>query len=214
MQAVRLIAVRHGETAWNADGRIQGQLDIGLNDTGLWQAQRLGRALSEETFHAVHTSDLLRAHQTAQALADVAALPVQGSMGLRERHLGDFQGRTVPEIEALWPDQYRAWRERVPDFAPSGGGESLLQFRDRVMATVSALASAQAQGQIAVVAHGGVMDILYRAATGQELHTPRTWTLANAAINRLLWTPDSLTLVGWADAQHLNRTARDDDSLS
>lgn len=214
MQAVRLIAVRHGETAWNADGRIQGQIDIGLNDTGRWQAQRLARALADEPLHAVHTSDLLRAHQTAQALALGACLTVQDNTGLRERHLGDFQGRTVPEIESLWPDQYRAWRERVPDFAPSGGGESLLQFRARVMATVNTLASAQGQGQIAVVAHGGVMDILYRAATGQELQTPRTWTLANAAINRLLWTPESLTLVGWADAQHLNRTVRDDDSLS
>lgn len=213
MQAVRLIAVRHGETAWNANGRIQGHIDIGLNDTGLWQAQRMGRALSEEAIQAVHTSDLLRAHQTAQALADVAALPVQPHTGLRERHLGDFQGRTIPEIEALWPDQYRAWRQRVPDFAPSGGGESLLQFRERILATVHTLASAQAQGQIAVVAHGGVMDILYRAATGQELHAPRTWTLANAAINRLLWTPESLTLIGWADTQHLNRTALDE-SLS
>ncbi|MES3011535.1 MAG: histidine phosphatase family protein [Pseudomonadota bacterium] len=214
MQAVRLIALRHGETAWNADGRIQGQLDIGLNDTGLWQAQRLARALADEPLHAVHTSDLLRAHQTAQPLALGAGLPVQGNAGLRERHLGDFQGRTVPEIEALWPDQYRAWRERRPDFAPSGGGESLLQFRDRIMATVNTLARAQGQGQIAVVAHGGVMDLLYRAATGQELQTPRTWTLANAAINRLLWTPGSLTLVGWADTQHLNRTALDDESLS
>ena len=210
MQAVRLIAVRHGETAWNADGRIQGQIDIGLNDTGRWQAQRLARALADEPLHAVHTSDLLRAHQTALALALGAGLTVQDNTGLRERHLGDFQGRTVPEIESLWPAQYRAWRERVPDFAPSGGGESLLQFRARVMATVNTLASAQGQGQIALVAHGGVMDILYRAATGQELQTPRTWTLANAAINRLLWTPESLTLVGWADAQHLNRTALDE----
>ncbi len=210
MQAVRLIAVRHGETAWNADGRIQGQLDIALNDTGLWQAQRLGQAVAEETFHGVHTSDLLRAYQTAQAVAMVAGLPVQGHVGLRERHLGDFQGKTIPEIEALWPDQYQAWRQRVPDFAPTGGGESLIQFRERVLATVHALARAQGQGQIAVVAHGGVMDILYRAATGQELHTQRTWTLANAAINRLMWTPESLTLIGWADTQHLNRAAMDE----
>ena len=210
MQAVRLIAVRHGETAWNADGRIQGQIDIALNDTGLWQAQRLGQAVSEETFHAVHTSDLLRAHQTAQAVANVAGLPVQGHVGLRERHLGDFQGKTIPEIETRWPDQYQAWRKRVPDFAPTGGGESLIEFRKRVLATVDALARAQVQGQIAVVAHGGVMDILYRAATGQELHTQRTWTLANAAINRLMWTPESLTLIGWADTQHLNRAAMDE----
>lgn len=210
MQAVRVIAVRHGETAWNADGRIQGQLDIPLNDAGRWQAQRLGQAVAEEVFDAVHTSDLLRAHQTAQAVAGVAGLPLQGHAGLRERHLGDFQGKTLPEIQALWPDQYRAWRERVPGFAPSGGGESLVQFRERVLATVHRLAQAQGQGQIALVAHGGVMDILYRAATGQDLHTARTWTLANAAINRLMWTPESLTLIGWADTQHLNRAAMDE----
>ena len=123
--------------------------------------------------------------------------------GLRERGFGHFEGKTFAEIETLWPDQALAWRKRVPDFAPEGG-ESLLVFRERGLRTVDALAVQYPGQQIVIVSHGGVMDVLYRAATRQELQAPRTWQLGNAAINRLLWTPDGLTLVGWADEQHLD----------
>jgi probable phosphoglycerate mutase len=81
-----------------------------------------------------------------------------------------------------------------------------------VTSTVNALAAQHVGGQIVLVAHGGVMDILYRLATGQELQAPRAWHLGNAAINRLLWTPECLTLVGWADTSHLEEVALDEDS--
>ena len=72
------------------------------------------------------------------------------------------------------------------------------------------LASQHVGGQIVLVAHGGVLDVLYRAATRQDIQAPRTWQLGNAAINRLLWTPDGLSLVGWADTQHLDNAVRDE----
>jgi probable phosphoglycerate mutase len=98
----------------------------------------------------------------------------------------------------------------VPDFAPHGGGETLLQLRERIAATLSEIAVRHAGEQIVVVAHGGVLDILYRLATGLELQAPRTWTVENAAINRLLWTPEGLSLVGWADSGHLEAGSDDD----
>jgi len=131
------------------------------------------------------------------------------ALSLRERVFGAFEGKTFAEIEALWPEQALAWRKRVPDFAPVGG-ESLLQFRERVLGTVQRLVQQHRQGQIVLVAHGGVMDLLYRAATGQELQAPRTWVLGNAAINRLLWTASGPTLVGWADTRHLDDAALDE----
>ena len=209
MDATRIIAIRHGETAWNVDTRIQGHLDIPLNETGLWQARRLGQALAGEAISTVYASDLGRAHQTAQAVADVAGLPVVADTGLRERAFGLFEGRTFAEIEANWPDQARLWRTRDPVFAPEGG-ESLVDFRTRVVGTLDRLAARHPGEQIVVVGHGGVMDVLYRAATGQELQAPRTWALGNAAINRLLWTPSGLTLVGWADTGHLDDAALDE----
>lgn len=210
MEATRIIAIRHGETAWNVDTRIQGHLDIPLNDTGRWQARRLGAALAGEQIAAVYASDLLRAMQTAQAVADGAGLAVVADTALRERAFGRFEGRTFAEIEATWPEDALRWRKRDPAFAPPEGGESLLQFRARVVDALDRLAAVHAGEQIVVVGHGGVMDVLYRAATGQELHAPRTWLLGNAAVNRLLWTPQGLTLVGWADAAHLEGATLDE----
>jgi probable phosphoglycerate mutase len=210
MQATRLIAVRHGETAWNVDTRIQGHLDIPLNDTGLWQARQLARALADEPVTAIYTSDLARARATAQAVADATGAPLALEPGLRERSFGHFQGRTFAEIEAELPEQARLWRQRDPDYAPEGG-ESLTALRDRITQTTHHIAARHPGGLVVLAAHGGVLDVLYRAATRQGIQAPRTWQLANAAINRLLWTEDGgLTLVGWADTQHLDNASRDE----
>ena len=87
-------------------------------------------------------------------------------------------------------------------------------LRSRIQHTVDRLASQHMGGQIALVAHGGVMDMLYRLATRQDLQAPRTWELHNAAINRLLWTPEGLTLVGWGDVAHLQGQGVRDELLS
>jgi len=212
MEATRIIAVRHGETPWNVDARIQGQLDIQLNDNGRWQARRVGRALSSEQIAAVYSSDLGRAHETARAIGDASGLPVVPHPGLRERRFGLFEGKTFDEIHQTWPDHALSWKKRIPEWAPPEGGESLLQLRERVSRTVSDLASRHRGEQIAVVAHGGVLDALYRIATGQDVDSPRTWQLPNGAINRLLWTPEGFTLVGWSDTQHLDHAAFDENT--
>jgi len=210
MEATRIIAIRHGETAWNADARIQGHTDVPLNTRGLWQAQRVGRALQREAFSAVYSSDLQRAWATAQPIAADAGLQVLAEPGLRERCFGDFEGRTFREVEAQVPEAAHAWRTRVPHWTPPEGGESLLQLRERVETTVHRLAACHPGGSIVLVAHGGVLDALYRLATGQPIEAPRTWDLPNAAINRLLWTPQALTLVGWSDTLHLENDALDE----
>jgi probable phosphoglycerate mutase len=210
MEATRLIAVRHGETAWNVDTRIQGQLDIGLNDTGLWQARRVGEALADEPIAAIYASDLARAWQTALEIARPRGIEVQPEPALRERAFGHFEGRTFADIDASLPEQARLWRTRDPAFAPDGGGESLLAFRERVTGIAGQLAQRHPGELVVLVAHGGVMDVLYRAATRQELQAPRTWHLGNAAINRLLWTPQGFTLVGWGDIAHLDPGTMDE----
>lgn len=209
IEPTRVIAVRHGETVWNVDARIQGQLDVALNERGRWQAQRLGEALQGEAITTIYASDLARAHETARALASVKGLSVVTDEGLRERGFGIFQGKTFAEIEAAWPELALRWRKREPGFAPEGG-ESLLAFRERVTRTAHRLVASHPGEQIALVAHGGVMDVLYRAATGQELQAPRTWETRNAAINRLLWNGQGFTLVGWADTQHLDEGPLDE----
>ena len=158
---------------------------------------------------AVYASDLARAYRTAEAIAQSAGLQPIPTPALRERHFGLFQTRTWNEIEQLWPDQAQLWRTRVPDWAPEGG-ESLVALRDRVSHAVNTLAAQHLGEQIVLVAHGGIMDVLYRLATGLDLQAPRTWSLGNAVINRLLWSPQGLTLVGWGDDQHLQGAGRDE----
>ncbi|OGB69533.1 histidine phosphatase family protein [Malikia spinosa] len=212
MEFTRILALRHGETTWNQDKRLQGHLDIPLNPRGYWQAARAADALREEAIAAVYSSDLERAHQTASAIATALAMDVRTHSGLRERHFGDFQGKTWTELELEEPEATLAWRTRVPDFAPGGGGETLLQLRERIESTINEIAARHSGEQIVIVAHGGVLDMLYRLATGLEVQAPRTWLVENAAIHRLLWTPEGLSLVGWADRGHLEETSDDDTS--
>jgi 2,3-bisphosphoglycerate-dependent phosphoglycerate mutase len=209
LHCTRILAIRHGETAWNKDARIQGQLDIPLNDTGRWQATRTAEALRSEAIAAVYSSDLKRAAQTALAIAQTQGLELNHHTGLRERHFGECQGSTWSDLETQRPDITDAWRRRVPDFAPPGG-ESLLALRERVEQAFHELAARHVGEQIVIVAHGGVLDILYRAAARVDLQAPRTWALANAGINRVLWTPEGLSLVGWGDVSHLEEGVRDE----
>ena len=208
-EPTRIIAIRHGETTWNVDTRIQGQLDIPLNAKGRWQAERLAEALRDEPINAIYASDLARAWETAQYLGQAQGLPVVKETGLRERDFGDFEGKTFAEIELLLPEQSMRWRKRDPEFCPAGG-ESLLVLRTRVLEAAERLAARHPGEQIALFGHGGVMDVLYRAATRLDIQAPRTWALGNTAINRLLWTPEGFTLVGWADTQHLEEDVLDE----
>lgn len=205
----RIVAVRHGETAWNVDTRIQGQLDVGLNAKGRWQAQRVAAALSDEGLDAIYASDLARAHDTALAIGAATGLAVQADRGLRERSFGRFEGHTWADIAARWPDDSARWRKRDLDFGPEGG-ETLPGFYARVVAAAERLARRHPGEAIALVAHGGVMDCLYRAATRLALDAPRTWQLGNTAVNRLLYTAEGFTLVGWSDTSHLDGLTHDE----
>lgn len=214
MEPTRILAIRHGETAWNVDTRLQGHLDIPLNEVGLRQAQHLARALAgRDAIDAIYASDLSRARDTALAIAQAVGHTVTTHAGLRERHFGAFQGRTFAEIETELPDHAWHWRKRTPEWVPPGGGESLLMLQERIVRAVNELAARHGGQQMVLVAHGGVMDILYRAATRLELQAPRTWQLTNTAVNRLLWTPQGLSLVGWGDTTHLAALGKDETTV-
>ena len=209
--STRIVAIRHGETAWNVDTRLQGQLDIPLNDTGRWQASRLAEAIAHEGIAAVYSSDLQRAFDTARVVADACGLPVIADAGLRERGFGIFEGHTFAEIEQRWPEGSERWRKRDVDFGPEGG-EVLHAFYARAIGTAERLALAHRGQTIALVAHGGVMDCFYRAAARLPLRAPRTWQLGNAGINRLLHTDEGFVLVGWGDVAHLEAPTLDEES--
>ncbi|MGE5338142.1 MAG: histidine phosphatase family protein [Gemmatimonadota bacterium] len=205
-----LLLIRHGETAWNAEHRIQGLLDVPLSATGIWQAARLAERLAGAAIGAVVASDLARAWMTAQPLAQRLGLESVTEPRLRERHFGSFQGHTVDEIAQRWPDEFHAWRVRDPAWAMPGG-ESGHQFIDRVLAALNDIARAHSGQTVAVVTHGGVLDVAYRHARALAWDAPREHQMLNASINRIAAAPSPLrlTIVDWADVAHLD-AARDE----
>ena len=211
MRTTRIIAVRHGETDWNASARIQGQRDIALNAKGHWQASRAAQALADagETVAAVYSSDLARAHETAHHIANAMELDVLTDPRLRERGFGEYEGSTFAELEQQWPQETARWRARDAHWAPPGG-ESLTALGERVLAATQSLAERHPNEQIVLVAHGGVLDMMYRIATRQGVDAERNWALGNASINRLLWSPEGPSLVAWSDTSHLDASWRDE----
>ena len=200
----KLCIVRHGETDWNAERRIQGHVDIPLNATGLGQAEATARGIVGEKFAAIYSSDLIRTMQTASTLADVAGLKVQAESGLRERHFGRMHGMTYEDIQALDVIEAARFRQRDP-YYDFGGGETLIAFADRIHATIERLALAHPGDSLLLVTHGGVLDIVHRRATGRDLSAPRDFIVPNAALNRIEVTSQGWCLLSWADRQHLQQ---------
>ena len=205
-EPTRIIAIRHGQTAWNAETRMQGQLDTALDARGRWQAEQLADALHDEPIDAIVSSDLARAMHTALPLARRRGLRVRADPALRERSFGVFQGFTYAQIARHWPEAAARWRARDAQFGPERG-ETLNDFYQRVTRAAQRLALEFAGRSVVWVTHGGVLDCLHRAAMRVALDASRTWALDNASINRLLHTDQGLMLVGWADIRHLDAAA-------
>ena len=147
--------IRHGETDWNRQARMQGHADVPLNDLGRQQAEQVASAMASYQLDAIYSSDLSRAWDTAIAIAQHhPQLQVQAGSLWRERDYGKFQGMTLPEVEAINPHAAQQWRSRVADFAPDGG-ENLLQFQARIATQLQSVAQQHAGQHIAIVCHGG-----------------------------------------------------------
>lgn len=208
--ATRVLLIRHGETAWNAEHRIQGRLDVPLSTTGVWQAGRLAERLAGEPIDAIVTSDLARAWMTAAPLAEAQGLAPRSDARLRERAFGIFEGKTLDDIAAELPDELVAWRARDVGWRIPGG-ESAAEFIERVLVALRDLTADLAGRTVAVVTHGGVLDVVYRQARRLAWDAPREHLMLNASINRLQARADPLQveIVDWGDVAHLEQ-ARDE----
>ena len=200
--ATELLFIRHGETDWNRQQRFQGQTDVPLNATGHAQAQRLAARLSAEPFDAFFTSDLMRARETAAPLALAWGRQPDAVPGLREQSFGVLEGLTVPTIKERHAALWQQWLEHRADFSLPGG-ESLRQFHTRVLQAVRQIAADAPARRVAVVTHGGVLDMLWRTAHGLPLDGLRACEIPNTGLNRLRWVDGSLYIDRWADDAHL-----------
>jgi probable phosphoglycerate mutase len=208
MSATTLVLVRHGETAWNAEGRVQGQTDVPLNQVGRAQAQALVPVLAAERFGAIYSSDLLRVRDTAQPTARALGLEPRLDAGLRERHYGMFETLTYVECRERFPVEFERFREKELDF-DFGSGESLQTFYERALATMAAIVARHAGEAVLVFTHGGVLEMLYREATGRGLRSVRDFEIPNAAINRFEYGAGRWRLRAWAECAHLDAALDD-----
>lgn len=204
-----IILIRHGETHWNREGRIQGfDADSDLTPAGREQARCLGERLVHEDVRVLYSSDLGRTRATAAPIGAATGLAVVHDKALRERAYGEFEGRTFAEIESGFPAEYARLRSRDPHYAPPGG-ESAAQFRERVVAALRAIAARESGKRVAVVTHGGVLGILYREAMGMTLEAKRSYSIANASLNHFRFTGGRWVLVAWGDVAHLPAASAD-----
>ena len=197
-----LLFIRHGETDSNRRQRFQGQIDVPLNGNGLEQARRLGARLASEPHDLLFSSDLSRAQQTAAPVAAAWGLQPVLVPGLREQKFGEWEGLDFPTIQQRYAHLWPLWLEQDADFAVPGG-ESLNQFHARVLGAVQALASQHVGRRLAVVTHGGVLDMLWRTANGLPLTGLRECPIPNTGLNRLRWVGGTLTVDRWADDEHV-----------
>lgn len=198
--------IRHGETDWNAVGRLQGQLEVPLNAKGRRQAGQLATRLAQEhlllPFSALFSSDLGRARETAEAASRGLGLSPFLREDLRERHFGVLSDLTPAEAEVRHPELAARFRARDPDFVPEGG-ESLTQAFTRSVRALREIARAWPGEQVLVVSHGGVLDSAWRAAMALPLSVKRDHELFNASINRVRVAEGRFELAGWGDVSHL-----------
>ena len=205
----RICLVRHGETEWNAERRIQGQIDIELNETGRRQAVAAGRWLKEAGIMALYSSDLKRAWTTAQAIGAELGLVPTSTPEMRERRYGVFEGLTYDEAKANHPAGYAAFEGRNADY-DFENGESLLAMFERVTGKLKELAGRHPGETIAVVLHGGVLDIINRFVRGNSLETPRDFLIPNAGINWISEAGGIWHLETWGETEHLEPGALDE----
>ena len=211
MNATTLVLVRHGETAWNVETRIQGHLDIPLNETGRAQARELGKRLRTMRFDAVYSSDLARAWETARPGFDDADARIAREPRLRERHLGALQGLTGEEALVVQPQAWKVFKAREAD-APLAGGESLRVFADRILAFLNEALKRHPGQTILCVTHGGALDAAHRHATGMALDAKRDFPIYNASVNTITCKGDRWTIDRWGDISHLPADLAMDDA--
>ena len=205
--------IRHGETDWNRQRRLQGWQDIPLNEFGRNQAGLLASRLREDArgtpFDAIYSSDLQRAHATATPVSEQLDLRVRVEPGIRERGFGVLEGLDLERIDVLAPEAAAAWRSRDP-LRALDGGETLGQFQSRVISTVDDVASRHDSERILMFTHGGVLDIIWRHASGVPLNAPRDAALLNVSINRVGVRGRQWEVLDWGDVGHVDTEVGND----
>lgn len=198
---MKLYLTRHGQTDWNTAGRYQGQSDTPLNETGLRQAEQIAKRLSKETIHAIYSSDLSRAANTAQSIADFHALEIKKDSRWRELSFGDWEGMTYQEMSASSPELFEAWM-KDPLTISTPNGETLAQLAKRVKAAFNEIKREHKDQTVLVVAHSGSLQSLLSVTLGVDLNRYWQFRISQASLSEMNVYEDSVVLNLLNDISH------------
>lgn len=199
---MKLYITRHGQTDWNIAGRYQGQSDTPLNEVGIHQAKQIARRLSTEDIHVIYTSDLSRAANTAQAIADFHQLEIKKDPRWRELSFGDWEGMTYKEMSAHSPELFSKWMTD-PLNTSTPNGETLAQLAERVKSAFDEIKSQHKDQTVLVIAHSGALQSLLAVTLGVDLNRYWQFRVSQASLSELIVYENAVTLNLLNDVTHL-----------
>lgn len=209
-RSTEVLIIRHGQTDWNIEKRLQGHSDIPLNEKGIEQALALSEILKEEKLEAIFSSDLQRALRTANEIAKWHNLPVQIDADFRERSYGIFEGLSREEIKTRYPESHAAWYAADPDHVfPPGKqeAESMRVFHNRAINAIYKIAKPYTGKKIALIAHFGIVEAAFRVAQKMPLDIRTRVPVLNTSVNRFLVKDNDIEILQWGDDSHLSNSS-------
>ena len=191
MKETEIILIRHGETDWNSQQRMQGHSNSDLSEVGRGQIQALGELMKNVSFDHIYSSDSLRARQTAEAITQYSGHTLQFDQRIREKNLGVFEGLTSTEAKERHPEIYRLFKTAGANYVIDEG-ESTQQLLERALEFIEEIRLRHPQERVVMVTHGGVVRVLMKHALGLSIDAPTRFIIKNTGIFGLIWNENWL----------------------
>ena len=191
MKETEIILIRHGETEWNSQKRMQGHSNSNLSEVGRGQIQALGELMKNVSFDHIYSSDSLRARQTAEAITQYSGHTLQFDQRIREKNLGVFEGLTSTEAKERHPEVYRLFKTAGANYVIDEG-ESTQQLLERALEFIEEIRLRHPQKRVVMVTHGGVVRVLMKHALGLSIDAPTRFIIKNTGIFGLIWNENWL----------------------
>ena len=186
MKKTEIIFIRHGETEWNSQQRMQGHSNSDLSSVGQAQIQALGQWMKNVPFDHIYSSDSLRAKQTAEAITQFSGHELQFDQRLREKNLGVFEGLTSEEARERHPEVFRLFKTAGSKYVIDEG-ESTQQLQDRALEIVNEIRIKHPEERVLLVTHGGFIRVVMKHSLGLSLEKPTRFLIRNTGVFRLVW---------------------------
>ena len=186
MKKTEIILIRHGETEWNSQKRMQGHSNSDLSSVGQAQIQALGQWMKNVPFDLIYSSDSLRAKQTAEAITQFSGHELQFDQRLREKNLGVFEGLTSEEARECHPEVFHLFKTAGSKYVIDEG-ESTQQLQDRALEIVNEIRIKHPEERVLLVTHGGFIRVVMKHSLGLSLETPTRFLIRNTGVFRLVW---------------------------